>query len=72
MVKKVHEMMALRGEDESSHMLTQVYRKYLDLKREKIKANSRQTILRDFITPASKAATETIDSDNMLSDYDDY
>ena len=27
MVKKVHEMMALLGEDESSHMLTQVYKK---------------------------------------------
>lgn len=54
MVKKVHGMMGLLGEDESSHMLTQVYRKCLDLKGEKIKVNSRQTVLGDFFTLVSE------------------
>ena len=43
MVKKLHEVMAQLGEDESSHLLTTVYRKGLDLKAEKIELNSRQT-----------------------------
>ena len=43
MVKQLHEVMAQLGEDESSHLLTTVYRKCLDLKAEKIELNSRQT-----------------------------
>ncbi len=43
MVKKVNEVMAHLGEDESSRLLTTVYRKCLDLKEEKSKLNSRQT-----------------------------
>ena len=45
-----------------------MYRKCLDLKEEKIK----QIQGKLCFTPASETATETIDSDNMLSDYDDY
>ncbi len=48
MVRKVLQMMAVLGEDDTSHMLTTVYRKCLDLKIEKRRLNTKQTVLRDF------------------------
>ena len=48
MVRKVLQMMAVLGEDEASHKLTYVYHKCLDLKIEKRKLNTKQTVLRDF------------------------
>ena len=40
MTKKLYEVMAQQGEDDSSHLLTTVYSKFLDLRAEKIKLNS--------------------------------
>ena len=48
MVRKVLQMIAVLGEDEASHKLTYVYHKCLDLKIEKRKLNTKQTVLRDF------------------------
>ncbi len=48
MVRKVLQMMAVLGEDDTSHMLTTIYRKCLDLKIEKRRLNTKQTALRDF------------------------
>ncbi len=48
MVRKVLQMMAVLGEDDTSHMLTTVYHKCLDLKIEKRRLNTKQTVLRDF------------------------
>ena len=36
------------SEDETSHMLTTVYRKCLDLKIDKRRLNTKQTVLKDF------------------------
>ena len=47
-MKKLHEMMAKLGEDDSSHLLTTVHGKCLDLKAEKRELNSRQMVLRDY------------------------
>jgi len=47
MVKKVLQLMAVIGEDEISHMLTTVYHTCLDLKSEKRRLNTKQTILRE-------------------------
>ena len=58
MVKKLHKVMTQLGEDESSHLLTTVYRKCLDLKAEEIELNSRQTVVLDYFTPVT----------NMVSD----
>ncbi len=60
MAKKLHEMMAKLGEDDTSRLLTTVYGKCLDLKAEKSKLNSRQTVLPDYFTQiTSSASNET-------------
>ncbi len=50
MAKKLYEVMAMLGEDDSSRLLTTVYEKCLDLKAEKRKLNSRQTVVHDYFT----------------------
>ncbi len=57
MAKKLHEMMAKLGEDDTSHLLTTVYGKCLDLKAEKSKLNSRQTVLPDHFTQITGSAS---------------
>ena len=58
MAKKLHEVMAQLGEDDSSHLLTTVYRKCLDLRAEKIELNSRQTVICDY---RSTITAETVE-----------
>jgi len=57
MAKKLHEMMAKLGEDDTSRLLTTVYGKCLDLKAEKSKLNSRQTVLPDYFTQITGSAS---------------
>ena len=54
MVRKILQMMAVLGEDEASHKLTYVYHKCLDLKIEKRRLNTKQTVLRDFLVYVCK------------------
>ncbi len=48
MVKSLLHLTSSLQEDDTTSMLTKVYRKCLELKKEKVELNSRQTVIRDF------------------------
>ena len=48
MVKSLLHLTSSLQEDDTTSMLTNVYRKCLELKKEKVELNSRQTVIRDF------------------------
>ena len=47
MVKSLLHLTSSLQEDDTTSMLTNVYRKCLELKKEKVELNSRQTVIRD-------------------------
>lgn len=48
MVKSLLQLTSALQEDDTTNVLTKVYHKCLELKREKLALNSKQTIIRDF------------------------
>ena len=50
MVKSLLHLTSSLQEDDTTSMFTNVYRKCLELKKEKVELNSRQTVSRDFVS----------------------
>ena len=58
MVKSLLHLTSSLQEDDTTNMLTKVYRKCLELKKEKVTLNSRQTVIRDFFHSSSDTCIE--------------
>ena len=58
MVKSLFHLTSSLQEDDTTSMLTNVYRKCLELKKEKVELTSRQTVIREVFLKVSTLCTE--------------